>query len=169
MNWILELESRGFSLEEVCEEDLQDFITVEKLSHHRYVAQHPGFFGPWNEAVLVESFHQKRKTTFFKKVYRQNELAGFLGYDEKPSGIQGVFVRILPPFQGNGIGTLFLNRLKALSRQLGIPVILAVIKTNPAFSLYRRLGFEFFEEQGALYFLRYPAQMKPADGDSRSK
>lgn len=165
---MIDLERRGFSLREVCEEDLDDFITAERLTHNRYVAQHPDFFGPWNETVLVDSFYRKRKSTFFQKLCAQHQTAGFLGYDETPDSIEGVFLRILPEFQGNGIGTLFLNHLKDLSRQLDKPVILAVIKTNPAQNLYRRQGFEFFEEQGALFFFRYtspanPVQVRAAD------
>jgi ribosomal protein S18 acetylase RimI-like enzyme len=57
-------------------------------------------------------------------------------------------------FQRRGIGTEVMNRLigeAALARQA---VTLGVVKTNPAFRLYERLGFRITHEDDRKFYMR---------------
>ena len=155
MNLITELGNKEISLEPVSEADLQDFILTEKTTHNQYVAGHKDFFGEWNEDILLQSFNSKRNSTFFKKMLQNGEIIGYLGYDRKDGRIDNTFIRIKEKAQNKGIGTVFLSYLMELSGELGIPVYLVVIKTNPAQNLYRRLGFECYEEKDVFYCFRY--------------
>lgn len=60
--------------------------------------------------------------------------------------------------QNKGIGTLFLEDLKELSREFGIPIFLVAIKTNPAQNLYNRLGFKCYKEQDVFRFFEYTVE-----------
>ena len=149
------LKSLGFSLSDIDESDLSDFIYVEKVSHFKYVAQHHDFFGDWNEEILRQSFHDKRKMSFFKKVLLNGETVGFISYDKHDNKIDSVFIRLIEKVQGNGIGTWFLLNLKSMSDKLSIPVFLMAIRTNPAHKLYRHLGFNCYDENNVFFFFRY--------------
>jgi predicted N-acetyltransferase YhbS len=68
----------------------------------------------------------------------------------------------MPEFQGLGIGTALFKQTMAEADSLGIPVVLGVLKTNPALKLYRRLGFEVIQEKDLRYLLMRPVPSKPA-------
>jgi ribosomal protein S18 acetylase RimI-like enzyme len=63
-------------------------------------------------------------------------------------------VSVLPNYRGQGIGTKLLVRLFELLRERGYQATsLSVQKENPAFRLYRRLGYEIFSENTADYIM----------------
>lgn len=155
MELTLDFKNMGLSLADVSEEDLKDFISIERVSHHQYVEEYRDFFGEWNEEILRDSFREKKRMTFFKKLLWKNETVGFLSYNRQGDRIDKIFIRLIKKAQNMGIGTWFLTELKVLSREFRIPLFLAVIKTNPARNLYRHLGFELYKEQDAFYFFRY--------------
>ena len=49
-------------------------------------------------------------------------------------------------FQRRGIGTEIMKRLILDAEQIGLPVLLSVVKINPARTLYQRLGFHVTDE-----------------------
>lgn len=49
-------------------------------------------------------------------------------------------------FQRKGVGTEIMKRLIAEAAQVGLPLLLSVVKINPAQRLYRRLGFQVTHE-----------------------
>jgi ribosomal protein S18 acetylase RimI-like enzyme len=51
-------------------------------------------------------------------------------------------IALLPETQGRGIGTQLLRSILRAARRRGVPVRLSVFVTNPARTLYARLGFE---------------------------
>ncbi|HSV61255.1 MAG TPA: GNAT family N-acetyltransferase [Variovorax sp.] len=53
---------------------------------------------------------------------------------------------LLPAFQRQGIGSALLEQLVSGARQASKPIVLRVIKVNPARSLYDRAGFEVVKE-----------------------
>ena len=63
-----ELKNEGFVLEDVNENDVEDFVYVEKVSHSKYVIEHREFFGEYNEEIIFNAFADRRKMTFFKKI-----------------------------------------------------------------------------------------------------
>lgn len=77
MELTLELKNGGFVLEDVNENDVEDFVYVEKISHSKYVIEHREFFGEYNEEIIFNAFADRRKMTFFKKILWQNETVGF--------------------------------------------------------------------------------------------
>ncbi|WP_070964365.1 GNAT family N-acetyltransferase [Vibrio sonorensis] len=66
-------------------------------------------------------------------------------------------VQIHPKYQGLGIGGGLLDSLLSKAKSTGACVELSVIKTNPAYRLYRRKGFELVKSTEQECILRaYP-------------
>lgn len=64
--------------------------------------------------------------------------------------------------QRQGIGTVVMNRIISEAAHAGQAVSLGVVKTNPAFRLYKRLGFQItHEDDRKLYMRREPAAPQP--------
>ena len=64
-------------------------------------------------------------------------------------------LQVLPDWQGRGLGTKVIKGLVALAGAR--PIVLSVLKSNPAARLYHRLGFESVGEDAHEYFMRRPA------------
>jgi ribosomal protein S18 acetylase RimI-like enzyme len=140
-----DLEKMGFCLADMQEIDIDDFLRVDELTFQRYIEQYPDYFGDkYNPEIGTDCFRQKIKFTFFKKLLLNNEVAGFMNYDQKDDKIDDISIRIIEKAQNRGIGTLFLSHLIKLSKKFCIPVYIEAIKTNPVQNLYKRLGFEFY-------------------------
>lgn len=58
-------------------------------------------------------------------------------------------IAILPGFRGQGLGTALLQALMDEARTQYRAICLSVSRTNPAFHLYRRLGFEVACDRGS--------------------
>ncbi|KAB7768886.1 GNAT family N-acetyltransferase [Xanthomonas maliensis] len=57
-------------------------------------------------------------------------------------------ILLLPDRRGQGVGTMLIAALLAQAKVDGREVVLQVDKHNPAFELYRRLGFRTYEDTG---------------------
>jgi GNAT superfamily N-acetyltransferase len=62
---------------------------------------------------------------------------------------------ILPRFQRQGIGTRVLQDVMSAARDSGKGVTLAVMKVNPARSLYERLGFQVVAEVHGCFEMKW--------------
>lgn len=50
-------------------------------------------------------------------------------------------VFLLPRAQGRGIGSMLIRQVCEAAHRRGLPVVLTILKVNPARRLYERLGF----------------------------
>lgn len=57
-------------------------------------------------------------------------------------------------FQRRGIGTEIMKRLILEAEQIGLPVLLSVVKINPARTLYQRLGFHVTDEDERKFHMK---------------
>ena len=73
--------------------------------------------------------------------------AGRMLVDEGEHAITLVDIAMLPAFRNSGIGTQLLQDLLKRAVDARKPVKLQVFKSNPALSLYERLGFSQVGEQ----------------------
>ncbi|HEX4204209.1 MAG TPA: GNAT family N-acetyltransferase [Ktedonobacteraceae bacterium] len=60
-------------------------------------------------------------------------------------GTPELVIAVLPDSRGQGIGTQLLNHLLEAASQVYLAVVLSVRKSNPARSLYERIGFEIVD------------------------
>jgi ribosomal protein S18 acetylase RimI-like enzyme len=63
-------------------------------------------------------------------------------------------IYVKPEMQRKGIGTRVIQMVLDLSRQHSLPLTLAVMKINPAFALYERLGFRITHEDEHKLYMR---------------
>lgn len=77
---------------------------------------------------------------------------------KRDGGLRLVDISILPEHRGAGAGTKLVRDLQAQAEREGLPLRLQVMKTNRAFRLYERLGFEVIEAEGAYFQMEYRRQ-----------
>ena len=152
-----DLENMGFSLADMTETDLDDFLRVDKIAYEKYIVK---YYGEYKNEFALENFNNKLKFTFFKKILLNEETVGFLNYDQKDDKIENISLRIVEKAQNNGIGTLFLSNLIKLSEKFKIPAYIESFISNPVQNLYKRLGFEIYDETDKLYFFVYNPNIK---------
>ena len=82
-------------------------------------------------------------------VERDGQAIGRLYLRELPANLHIVDISLVPASRGQGIGGAILADILALARSRGKGVTIHVEVSNPARSLYARLGFETIEQKGA--------------------
>ena len=69
------------------------------------------------------------------------EPVGRLLLAETSASVHVVDIALLESHRGQGIGTCLMLDVQACAREVGLPVTLDVVKSNPARRLFERLGF----------------------------
>jgi GNAT superfamily N-acetyltransferase len=72
-----------------------------------------------------------------------------------------VDIALLPEYRGAGIGGALLSDLLAEAAETNRPVTIHVDKFNPALRLYRRLGFQVAQDDGADWRMEWRAGAEP--------
>lgn len=84
--------------------------------------------------------------------------AGRLYIDRRESEIRIIDIALLPEFRGRGIGSHILGRILDEASRAGKPVRIHVEMSNPAMSLYQRLGFRKIDEHGLYHLMEWTPQ-----------
>jgi ribosomal protein S18 acetylase RimI-like enzyme len=108
----------------------------------------------WNEPKQRESFGAQWKLEEARIIREAENNVGWLQIAESPSDIRLQQFFVVPSRQNNGIGTAVLRRLLAEWRRSRKPVVLTVLKNNPARRLYERVGFSVTGEIGVKFEMR---------------
>jgi ribosomal protein S18 acetylase RimI-like enzyme len=80
---------------------------------------------------------------------------GMLAVEERADEYFIENVVLLPAYQNRGIGTRLVSDVLREAREKGLPVRLEVLKVNPAYRLYERLGFMVTEETSTHFVMGY--------------
>lgn len=110
----------------------------------------------WNEELQRYLFKQNFSLENGEIIVVEGKDAGFLDVREKERERVLISIRLLPEFQNKGVGTKVIQGLLAEARAKNKPVRLQVLKINPAQRLYKRLGFEVFDETDTHFLMRTP-------------
>lgn len=81
--------------------------------------------------------------------------AGRLFLEDWSGELRIIDIALLPSYRRQGIGEAILHDLMDRTAATGRAVSIHVEKTNPAMSLYRRLGFETVEDKGVYDLLEW--------------
>jgi ribosomal protein S18 acetylase RimI-like enzyme len=84
-----------------------------------------------------------------------SEMVGLLKAYRTDNEWMLVQVQIAPERQGQGLGGVLVNRILNRAREDQCPVLLDVLKGNPAKRLYERLGFTVASEDERTYLMRW--------------
>jgi ribosomal protein S18 acetylase RimI-like enzyme len=81
-----------------------------------------------------------------------HQIVGLLKYKEDQQKVTIIQLQIAPEFQNKGYGSMVVNHV--ISQSQGKTVSLSVLKANPAFKLYLKLGFCQVGEDEHEYYLQ---------------
>lgn len=80
-----------------------------------------------------------------------------------PHEIRIVDIGLLPDWRGRGVGSGFLHRILDEAGKADKAVTIHVEQTNPALTLYRRLGFTAIEARGPYWLMEWRARVVQAN------
>jgi ribosomal protein S18 acetylase RimI-like enzyme len=97
-------------------------------------------------------------------VLRDGEPIGMIKVLRAPEGWRLVQIQLAAEHQGGGIGGRIIADLLADARRADVPVVLSVLKVNPARRLYERLGFRVVAEKDASWEMRAEVEVTEEAG-----
>lgn len=150
-----DLLEKGFSLADAEKSDFDVFFRISRACYEPYVDE---FFGGWVDdfqlKMNIEHFEKNFSRTCFKKILLRGEAVGFFAFDDKPEKIGGISIQMHKSARNMGIGSFYLGYISELAEKGKKPIFLRVFKTNPAQNLYKRFGFETYEEIESHFLMR---------------
>lgn len=105
------------------------------------------------------SFQNEFPNGEHKIIHYANERIGRFYFNENSTSIYLVDISIITGYRNKGIGSFLIKQVMDKGRKSILPVTLSVEKQNTqAYSLYKRLGFKFFMEDGIRDILHWSAK-----------
>jgi ribosomal protein S18 acetylase RimI-like enzyme len=101
-------------------------------------------------------YKHRFKAASFQIVLANGEAAGRLYLDRRPAEIRIIDISLLPEWRGRGIGTYLLGKILAEGQRRRLKVSIHVEQSNPALTLYRRLGFTKVSSYGIYWLMECP-------------
>jgi len=138
------------SLRAATPEDASFLFQLQCATMKAYVVQ---TWGEWDETWQSRYFRERFDPASTQIVVVQGQDAGVLWVERCPTEFFLRSIAILPAFQRHGIGTWLIQSLIAEAHGQGLPVMLRVLKVNPARRLYERLGFHITGETDSHYLM----------------
>jgi len=108
----------------------------------------------WDEAVETARFARLWMPANTRIITRDGIAIGWLAASERASDIFLQQLYIMSDHQRRGIGTRVMELLLTQWRATGKPIVLGVLKNNPARRLYERLGFTVVGETKTKFIMR---------------
>lgn len=121
-----------------------DAATAEAFLRMQYDAQH-------------HHYQQHYPAARFDIIEQDGVPVGRLYVARRPDGIRVVDIALLDDFRGQGIGTRLLTALLDEAGAAGVSVSIHVEETNPALTLYHRLGFREIDTHGLYRLMEWRA------------
>ena len=115
----------------------------------------------WNEADQRRRFDENFDPTLKQIILLQSKPIGMIEVEPREHEVFLAVIEILPEWQGRGLG---MRLIRGVVEQAGdLPVMLRVLRANPARALYERLGFKVTGETTTHYEMRHGAEHGAAD------
>jgi len=112
----------------------------------------------WVESDQQSYFRQNFDPAGLQIIVVDGQDAGMLSIEHQTDEVFLRAIELLPAYQGGGIGTYIIRSILEEARQAGKPVLLYVLKVNPVYNLYQRLGFETVQESASHKIMRVPVK-----------
>ncbi len=110
-------------------------------------------FGYWPESDAQAQVERDIREGRSQTIHLGGERIGVMRIDRFVTHFQLDHLYILPEYQRCGIGTHILKSLLEESCEVGLPVRLRLLRSNPVIRLYQRLGFIVTEETAERFFM----------------
>ena len=133
------------------ERDREFLYQVKKQSNFGYISDLWGWDEDFQRREFARDFQQIRE---FSVITVDGADAGFLQLQSGSDFLNVAEIHLLPPFQGQGIGSAVLRNIQADAE--GLPVLIGCFRANKrAYQLYQRLGFAPITENDTHFILIY--------------
>lgn len=133
------------------ERDREFLYQVKKQSNFDYISTLWGWDEDFQQREFVRDFQQIQE---FSVITVNGADAGFLQLQRGADFLNVAEIHLLPPFQGEGVGSAVLRSLQAKAADL--PILIGCFRANKgAYQLYRRLGFSPITENDTHFILIY--------------
>ena len=113
-------------------------------------------WGAWNEEEVRQRSSENIAAGLTQIIELGHTAIGIHVVEREPDAIRLLQIFILPEYQRRGIGSHLIERLLAEARSARLPLRLRVLRVNPAFALYQRMGFNVVEATPERYFMEHP-------------
>ena len=139
-----------YKLKKYTDQDYEFVYDTKKVCYQKYVEE---YFGGWDDAVQRRMFDELmvKESKHTCIVMINNQMAGFFSDEVDDLGYHINNICLLPEYRSKGVGTSILN--DAFSKHKNQDIYLRVFKSNPVQRLYKRLGFEIYDEKKAHYLM----------------
>ena len=113
-------------------------------------------WGAWNEAEARQRASENIAAGATQVIVLESTPIGIHLVKREPDAIRLLQIFILPEYQRRGIGSQLIGRLLTEAKSARLPLRLRVLRVNPAFALYQRMGFRVIEATPERYFMEHP-------------
>jgi GNAT superfamily N-acetyltransferase len=107
----------------------------------------------WNQAEQDASFASQFRLEDARLIMADGQRVGWIQAQQSESAVTLHQFYVVPALQRRGIGTHILEMVIQEARGRGKPLEVAVVKINPAKSLYDRHGFRVTHEDDYKYYM----------------
>ena len=135
--------------------DVYGSTRVEELAQTDWPLEMKVQFLQQQFAAQHEHYQRHYPDAEWLVIMRESDSVGRLYVEEWPSQIRLIDIAILPAFRRFGIGSAILSDLRDWASEKSKPLTIHVEKSNPARSLYDRMGFVFLQENGVYDLLEW--------------
>ena len=112
-------------------------------------------WGAWNEDEARQRSSENISAGATQIIELASTAIGIQVVKREQDAIRLLQIFILPEYQQRGIGSQLIERLLAEARSARLPLRLRVLRVNPAFALYQRIGFKVVEATPERYFMEH--------------
>ena len=143
--------AKNWQLRPAAERDREFLYQVKKQSNFGYISDLWGWDENFQRREFVRDFQQLQE---FSVITVDGTDAGFLQLQKGTDFLNVAEIHLLPPFQGQGVGSAALRSIQADAG--GLPVLIGCFRANKrAYQLYQRLGFTPITENDTHFILIY--------------
>ncbi|MDX1491525.1 MAG: GNAT family N-acetyltransferase [Pseudohongiellaceae bacterium] len=132
-------------------EDIDWLYDTFKTTMGEYIEKTWG----WDELLQRHSFEQNLPPASFLIASINDEDLGACSLIEKRDSLHLEIALIIEEKQGQGIGRQLLLEIQQRARAIHKPILLSVLKINPAVRFYKRLGFEVYDQDQWSFKMRW--------------
>ena len=163
------LSKKGFALRPEREEDIPFLSLLFYTTRSEEPQRFSNMSYEQRVAFLDSQFQLQRKHYYghfpwcqYLVLEKDRAPVGRLYLDMAPKSLDVLDISLMPQSRGQGIGTALMEAVIDLARDTGRHVGLFVERFNPAFNLYRRLGFEEVADTGVYIEMHWKPQTAAA-------
>ncbi|GLC80896.1 hypothetical protein [Lacrimispora brassicae] len=151
-----DLINKGFSLQAVNTNDLEEYINIKRTCLKKYIDE---YNGSWIEDIQIiintDNFHKMQTCTCFQKIRLYDTVVGFFTFNEQADRISEISLHLTGLAKYKGIESFYLSHITSLSKEKDKPIFLIVYKSDSVQELYKEFGFKVYDQSRSHYLMSF--------------